>query len=68
MVEISVARWPNFRPNNSKQAPTNIYWPGKIGGRKMADFVQVAEKRPKNISLKFIGEIPSVVEFYLISV
>jgi hypothetical protein len=28
----TVARWPNFRPNNSKEAPKNCQWPEKIGG------------------------------------
>jgi hypothetical protein len=41
----TVARWPNFRSNHSKQAHTNISWPEKIGGRKLADFVQKWQKR-----------------------
>jgi hypothetical protein len=34
-----------FGPNNPKQAPKNISWPGKISGRKMANFVQKWQKR-----------------------
>jgi hypothetical protein len=50
MYWITGARWPNFRPNNSKEAPKNYLWPEKIGGRKMAEFgKKIAEKRPKNI-------------------
>jgi hypothetical protein len=34
----AVARGPNFRPHNAKQAAKNISSPGKFGGCKMADF------------------------------
>jgi hypothetical protein len=37
---------PNFRPNNSKEAPKNSLWREKIGGRKMAEF---GKKRLENI-------------------
>jgi hypothetical protein len=30
ILSLHVARLPNVRPNNSKQAPKNISWPGKI--------------------------------------
>jgi hypothetical protein len=46
----TVARWPNFRPNNLKEAPNNCSLLEKIGGRKIAKFWQkVAEKRSENI-------------------
>jgi hypothetical protein len=41
---ITVDRWPNCRPNNSKQAPINIFWPGIFGGRKLADLAQSCGK------------------------
>jgi hypothetical protein len=34
----TAARWPNFRPNNSKEAQKKCPWPEKIGGRKIAEF------------------------------
>jgi hypothetical protein len=29
LITFTVARWPNFRPNNSKEAPQNCPWPEK---------------------------------------
>jgi hypothetical protein len=43
---VTVARRPNFRLNNSKEALKNCPWPEKIGGRKMAKF---GKKWQKNI-------------------
>jgi hypothetical protein len=34
----TVARWPFFRPNNSKQAGKKYLWPEKIGGRTATSF------------------------------
>jgi hypothetical protein len=49
--------------NNLKQAPQKIILgPGKIGGRKMADFVQ---NWPKNLPLQFTRGIASVMQFFL---
>jgi hypothetical protein len=48
--KMTGARWPKFRPNNSKKAPNYYLWPEKIGGREIAEFgKKVAKKRPKNI-------------------
>jgi hypothetical protein len=48
---ITVARWPNFRTNNLKQAPKSISWLVNIwGGRKMAHFFQKWQKRGRQIS------------------
>jgi hypothetical protein len=46
------ARWPNFRPNNSKQALKNCPWPEKIGGRKIAEFGKKWQKRGRKIFLQ----------------
>jgi hypothetical protein len=37
-LSTTVARWPNFQPNNSKEAQKNSPWPEKIVGRKIAEF------------------------------
>jgi hypothetical protein len=34
----TVARWPFFRPNNTKQAGKKYFWPQKIGGRTATNF------------------------------
>jgi hypothetical protein len=41
-------------------------WPEKIGGRKITDLIKIkgAQKRPKDLSLQFVGEIPSVMQFF----
>jgi hypothetical protein len=46
------ARWPNFRPNKSKEAAKNCPWPEKIGGRKMAEFGKKWQKRGRKIFLQ----------------
>jgi hypothetical protein len=43
------ARWPNFRPNNSKEAPKNCQWPEKLEAVKWQNLAKVAEKRPENV-------------------
>jgi hypothetical protein len=48
----TVARWPNFRPNNSKEAPKNCPWPEKIGGRKMEDFGKKWQKTGRKTFLQ----------------
>jgi hypothetical protein len=53
-----VTRWTNFRPHNSKQAPKNISWPGKIGGWEMANFVQNWQKPDTIEELKFFISEP----------
>jgi hypothetical protein len=47
--KATVARWPNFRPNNSKEAPKNCPWLEKIGGWKMAEYGKKWQKRLENI-------------------
>jgi hypothetical protein len=37
-MNTTVARWPNFRPNNTKQAGKKYFWPEKIGGRTATNF------------------------------
>jgi hypothetical protein len=46
---ITGARWPNFRPNNSKEVSKNYPWPEKIGSHKMAEVGKSGRKRPENI-------------------
>jgi hypothetical protein len=48
----TVARWQNFRPNNSKEAPKNCPWAEKIGGLKMAEFGKKWQKRGRKIFLQ----------------
>jgi hypothetical protein len=48
----TAARWPNFRPNNSKEAPKKYPWPEKNGGRKNAEFRQKWQKRGRKIFLQ----------------
>jgi hypothetical protein len=43
-VACTVARWPFFRPNNTKQAVKKYFWPEKIGGRTATN---LSEKRLK---------------------
>jgi hypothetical protein len=38
MLLITVARWPIFRPNNTKQAGKKYFWVEKIGGRTANNF------------------------------
>jgi hypothetical protein len=45
VVSFTVARWTNCRPNNSKEAPKKYPWPEKIGGRKIAEFSKMRQKR-----------------------
>jgi hypothetical protein len=45
----TVARWPNYRPNNSKEASKNCPWPEKIRGRIMAEFGKKWQKRGQKI-------------------
>jgi hypothetical protein len=49
---ITGARWPNIRPNNSKEAAKNCPWPEKIGGRKMAEFGKKWKKKGRKIFLQ----------------
>jgi hypothetical protein len=51
-LSATVARWPNFLPNNSKEAPKNCPWPGKIGGRKKAEFGKKWQKRGRKLFLQ----------------
>jgi hypothetical protein len=53
---FTAARWPNFRPNNSKEAPKKCPWPEKIGGRKIAEFRQKWQKRGRKIFLQLFRE------------
>jgi hypothetical protein len=39
-IESTVARWPNFRLNNSKEAPKNSPWPEKIGRPENGEILQ----------------------------
>jgi hypothetical protein len=40
----TVARWPNFRPNNSKEAPKNCPWPEKLEAEKWQNFTKSGRK------------------------
>jgi hypothetical protein len=52
LILSTAARWPNFRPNNSKEAPKKYPWPKKIGGCKIAEFRQKWQKRGRKIFLQ----------------
>jgi hypothetical protein len=55
-----VARWPYFRPNNSK-------WPTKyiLAGKNFRlENGGLAQKRPKILSKYFIGGKPYVMQFF----
>jgi hypothetical protein len=52
------ARWPNFRPNNSKEAPKNYLWPEKIGGRKWQNLAKSSRKEAGKYFYKHLGEKP----------
>jgi hypothetical protein len=39
-VTSTVARWPIFRPNNTKQAGKKYFWPEKIGSRMATNFAE----------------------------
>jgi hypothetical protein len=54
-ILTTVARWPNFRPNNSKEAQKNCPWPEKIGGRQMAEFCKKWQKRDRIIILQLFS-------------
>jgi hypothetical protein len=43
------ARWTNFRPNISKEAPKNCLWPEKVGGSKMTKLSKKWQKRGRKI-------------------
>jgi hypothetical protein len=58
LVFGTAARWPNFRPNNSKQAPKICPWPEKIGGRKMAEFDKKWQKRGRKFFYNYLDEKP----------
>jgi hypothetical protein len=44
VIVHTVARWPIFRPNNSKQAGKKYFWPEKIGGRTATNFAEKLQK------------------------
>jgi hypothetical protein len=43
-VRHTAAKWPNFRPNNSKEAPKKYPWPEKIRGHKMQNLDKSGRK------------------------
>jgi hypothetical protein len=55
---FTVARWPIFRPNNSKHAQ-KIFLAEKSWDRKMADFVQKWQKKAGKtfVAIYTVGEI-----------
>jgi hypothetical protein len=50
----TVARWPIFRPNNSKQAGKKYFWPGKIGGHRATNFSEKWLKRGRKKLFHFV--------------
>jgi hypothetical protein len=52
------------------KTPNNIYWPEKIGGQKLADFLQKSQKRGRQIFHSNLqGKFPlyAVFSVFLIS-
>jgi hypothetical protein len=55
-IMSTAARWPNFRPNHSKEVPKKYPWLEKIGGLKIAEFRQKWQKRGRKIFSQLFRE------------
>jgi hypothetical protein len=58
----TVARWPNYLPNNSKQTPPQKKFFGQqklVAGKRP----KVAEKRLNNLSYQLTWETPLFMQF-----
>jgi hypothetical protein len=54
---------PQFRTNNSQQAPNNYPWPAKIGGRKMTNFCKRRQKTGRKSLFPLL--IRKTIEFFV---
>jgi hypothetical protein len=45
---FTAARWPNFRPNNSKEAQKNCLWPEKLEAVKWQNLAKSGRKEAGN--------------------
>jgi hypothetical protein len=61
----TVARWPNFGPNNFKKAKKNNFWPGKIGAQKMAYVVQKLQNPDPALDPTFISKVKIKTWYYM---
>jgi hypothetical protein len=57
-VTTTVARWPNFWPNNSKEAPKNYSWSEKIEAVKWQNLAKSGSKEAGKYFYDYIDEKP----------
>jgi hypothetical protein len=64
---ITVARWPNFRPNNSKEAPKNVHGRKKMEAVKVQNLEKSGRKEAGKYSYNYLEDKLSYhfVRFFL---
>jgi hypothetical protein len=61
----TAARWPNFRPNNSKEAPIKCPWPEKFDAVKLQNLDQSGRKEAGKCFYNYLEENPYNCLYFL---